>query len=199
MAWQGLRKLARHPAWGRLWRVLVRIVAVLAALAVVAVLLIRFLLWPQAHTARQWLEQQGSAALTANLTIGQLDTYWDGWHPAFRASNVQAVDRDHRMLLSAGTLEGKLSWQSIPALTLQFASLTADRTDVLIRRTDQGMLLVAGVPIEATKSTREDDPFLNWLLSQGHIELKSGNLRWLDEKARLPQLDVADKIGRAHV
>jgi len=192
LVWQGLRALARHPAWGRLWRMLVRIVAVLAALAIVAVLLIRFVLWPQAHTARQWLEQQGSAALTANLTIGQLDTYWDGWHPAFRASNVQAMDHDRRMLLSAGTLEGKLSWQSVPALTLQFASLTADRTDVLIRRTDKGALLVAGVPIEATRSSSEDDPFLNWLLSQGHIDLKSGNLRWLDEKAKLPQLDVAD-------
>ena len=192
MAGRGLAALTRHPAWARLWRVLARIVAVLAALAVVAILLIRFVLWPQAHAAREWLERQGSAALSANLTIGQLDTYWDGWHPAFRASSVQAVDADRRMLLSAGTLEGKLSWQSVPALTLQFASLTADRTDVLIRRTAKGALLVAGVPIEATKSTSENDPFLNWLLTQGHIELKSGNLRWLDEKAKLPQLDVAD-------
>ncbi|GJG93206.1 YhdP family protein [Cupriavidus pauculus] len=190
--WQGLGAVVRHPAWARLWRTLLRIAAVLAALAVVAVLLIRFVLWPQAHAARQWLEQQGSAALSANLTIGQLDTYWDGWHPAFRASNVQAVDAERRMLLSAATLEGRLSWQSVPALTLQFASLTADRADVLIRRTPKGALLVAGMPVEATQKASDNDPFLNWLLSQGRIELKSGNLRWLDEKARLPQLDVAD-------
>ena len=171
---------------------LVRIAVALAALAIVAVLLIRFVLWPQAHAARQWLEHQGSAALSANLTIGQLDTYWDGWRPAFRASNVQAVDGDKRMLLSTATLEGKLSWQSVPALTLQFASLTADRADVLIRRTPTGRVLVAGMPVEASKQSGDNDPFLNWLLSQGRIELKSGNLRWLDEKAGLPQLEVAD-------
>ncbi|WP_244787021.1 YhdP family protein [Cupriavidus pauculus] len=191
-AWLGLVALPRHPAWGRLWRALVRVVLALAALAIVAVLLIRFVLWPQAHTARQWLEQQGSAALSAHLTIGQLDTYWDGWRPAFRARDVRAVDSQQRTLLSAASLEGKLSWQSVPALTLQFASLTADRTDVLIRRTPAGSLMVAGVPIDATRKSNENDPFLNWLLTQGRIELVSGNLRWLDEKARLPQLDVAD-------
>jgi len=191
-AWLGLLALARHPAWGRLWRVLLRIALALAALAVVAVLLIRFVLWPQAHTARQWLEREGSAALSAQLRIGQLDTYWDGWRPAFRARQVLAVDNQQRTLLAAETLEGKLSWQSVPALTLQFASLTADRTDVLVRRTAEGRLLVAGVPIEATKPSADNDPFLNWLLTQGRIELVSGKLRWLDEKARLPQLDVAD-------
>lgn len=188
----GLRTLARHPAWGRLWRMLVRIALALAALAIVAVLLIRFVLWPQAHSARQWLERQGSAALSAQLSIGQLDTYWDGWRPAFRARDVRAVDRQQRTLLAAASLEGKLSWQSVPALTLQFASLTADRTDVLVRRTPEGRLLVAGVPVEATQRSNDNDPFLNWLLTQGRIELVSGNLRWLDEKAKLPQLDVAD-------
>lgn len=196
--WRALCAGVVHPVWPRLWRMLVRIVLALAALAVVAVLLIRFVLWPQAHTARQWLEQQGSAALTAQLTIGELDTFWDGWHPAFRARNVRAVDSQQRVLLSAGTLDGKLSWHSVPALTLQFASLMAERTDVLVRRTPEGRLLVAGVPIEAHPSTTNDDPFLNWLLAQGHIELMSGNLRWLDEKARLPQLDVADIHFTAH-
>lgn len=190
--WRQLRAVAAHPVWRRLWRIVLRIALALLALAVIGILLIRFVLWPQAHTARQWLEQQGSGALSAHLTIGQLDTYWDGWHPAFRARDVRAVDNQRRVLLSAAELEGKLSWQSVPGLALQFASLTANHTDVLIRRTPEGRLLVAGVPVETSKSTSTNDPFLNWLLSQGRIDLVSGNLRWLDEKARLPQLDVAD-------
>ncbi|KWW36687.1 YhdP family protein [Cupriavidus metallidurans] len=190
--WIGLWTAVRHPVWPRLWRMIVRIVAALLALAIVAVLLIRFVLWPQAHTAREWLEHQGSTALSARLTIGELDTYWDGWHPAFRARDVRAVDAQQRVLLAAGSLDGKLSWQSVPTMALQFVSLTADRTDVLIRRTPEGKLLVAGVPVETQKTGAQDDPFLHWLLSQGRIDLVSGNLRWLDEKARLPQLDVAD-------
>ena len=190
--WIGLWTAIRHPVWPRLWRMIVRVVAALLALAIVAVLLIRFVLWPQAHTAREWLEHQGSTALSARLTIGELDTYWDGWHPAFRARDVRAVDAQQRVLLAAGSLDGKLSWQSVPTMALQFVSLTADRTDVLIRRTPEGKLLVAGVPVETQKTGAQDDPFLHWLLSQGRIDLISGNLRWLDEKARLPQLDVAD-------
>jgi uncharacterized protein YhdP len=146
--WIGLWTAIRHPVWPRLWRMIVRIVAALLALAIVAVLLIRFVLWPQAHTAREWLEHQGSTALSARLTIGELDTYWDGWHPAFRARDVRAVDAQQRVLLAAGSLDGKLSWQSVPTMALQFVSLTADRTDVLIRRTPEGKLLVAGVPVE---------------------------------------------------
>jgi len=195
---RALRAGVAHPVWPWLWRLLARIALALAALAVVAVLLIRFVLWPQAHTARQWLEQQGSAALSAQLTIGELDTYWDGWHPAFRARNVRAVDAQQRMLLSAATLDGTLSWHSVPAMTVQFASLMAEHTDVLVRRTPEGRLLVAGVPVETRPSAADDDPFLNWLLAQGHIELMSGNLRWLDERARLPQLDVADIHFTAH-
>lgn len=196
--WRGLRAAARHPFWPWLARALVRIALVLAAVAAVAVLLIRFVLWPQAHAARQWLEQQGSAALSAQLTIGELDTFWDGWHPAFRARDVRAVDGQQRVLLSAATLDGKLSWHSVPAMTVQFASLMAERTDVLVRRTPEGRLLVAGVPVETRPAAADDDPFLNWLLAQGHLELLSGNLRWLDEKAKLPQLDVADIHFTAH-
>lgn len=190
--WHGIHRTATHPLWRWLARLLWRIALLLVVLALAIVLLVRFVLWPQAHEARQWLEQRASTALHANFTIGQLDTFWDGWHPAFRARDVRAVDGQQRMLLEAGTLDGTLAWQSLAGLSLQFANLTATRTDVLIRRTAEGQLLVAGVPVETRASTAGDDPFLGWLMSQGKIELTSGNLRWLDERARLPQLDVAD-------
>src|SRR5262249_10216225 len=148
-------------------RLLWRAALLLAILALAIVLLVRFVLWPQAHEARQWLEQRASDALHAQFTIGQLDTFWDGWHPAFRARDVRAVDGQQRVLLAAGTLDGTLAWQSLAGLSLQFASLTATGTDVLIRRTPEGKLMVAGVPVETRASAAGDDPFLGWLLSQG--------------------------------
>lgn len=190
--WRGVRGALRHPFWRGLARLLGRLALLAAVLAVAIVLLVRFVLWPQAHEARQWLEQRASDAMHAQFTIGRLETFWQGWHPAFRARDVRAVDDRQRVLLAAGTVDGTLAWQSLAGLSLQFASLKANGTDVLIRRTPEGALMVAGVPVETGASAAGDDPFLNWLMSQGQLELTGGNLRWLDERAGLPQLDVAD-------
>ncbi|SOY85977.1 YhdP family protein [Cupriavidus taiwanensis] len=182
----------RHPLWRRVGRALVRLALALAVLALAAGLLIRFVLWPQASAAREWLEQRGSQALSAQVRIGSLDTYWDGWHPAFRARGLSAVDAQQRALLSAATLDGKLAWRSLVSMNLQFVSLSASGTDILVRRTPEGRLLVAGMVVDATGGQQDDDRFLGWLMSQGRVALSDGKLRWLDEKARLPQLDIGE-------
>ncbi len=186
-----LRAAVRHPVWRGLGRTLVRLALALAALALVAGLLIRFVLWPQASAARQWLQDRGSLALSAKLTIDSLDTYWDGWHPAFRARGLKVVDAQQRMLLTAGALDGKLSWRSLFSMDLQFETLGATQTDVLVRRTPEGKLLVAGMAVDVAGGKPDDNRFLDWLLTQGNLDLSDGKLRWLDEKGRLPQLDVA--------
>ncbi|MDQ0140253.1 YhdP family protein [Cupriavidus necator] len=182
----------RHPFWRGLGRALVRLALVLAVLVLAGGLLIRFVLWPQASAARQWLEQRGSEALSAQVSIGSLDTYWDGWHPAFRARGLRAVDAGQRPLLSAATLDGKLAWRSLVSMNLQFVSLSATGTDILVRRTPEGRLLVGGMVVDATGGQQDDDRFLGWLMSQGRVALSDGKLRWLDEKARLPQLDIGE-------
>lgn len=187
-----LRKVVRHPFWRGLGRALVRVAIGLAALALVIGLLVRFVLWPQASAAREWLQERGSAEVSADVTIGGLDTYWDGWHPAFRARDVRAIDKDKRLLFSAASIDGMLGWRSLFSLDLQFVSFTAAQADLLVRRTPEGKLLVAGMPVDPASNRTDDDRFLHWLLNQGRIDLTGGKLRWLDEKNRLPQLDVAD-------
>ncbi|WP_427312959.1 YhdP family protein [Cupriavidus sp. H39] len=182
----------RHPFWRSLGRALLRLALVLAMLALAAGLLIRFVLWPQASAAREWLEQRGAQALSAQVRIASLDTYWDGWHPAFRARGLSAVDAQQRVLLSAATLDGKLAWRSLVSMNLQFVSLSASGTDILVRRTPEGRLLVGGMVVDATGGQQDDDRFLGWLMSQGRVALSDGKLRWLDEKAGLPRLDIGE-------
>nr|WP_237716930.1 hypothetical protein [Cupriavidus basilensis] len=182
----------RHPVWRGLARVLVRLALALALLALLAGLLIRFVLWPQASAARTWLEQRGSVALAAHLSIGQLDTYWDGWHPAFHARDVKAVDADQRVLLAAGELDGKLSWRSLFSMDVLFQRISARQTDLLIRRSADGKLKVAGLAVDTTGAQPQDNRLFDWLLAQGRVELTDGKLRWLDDKNKLPQLDVGD-------
>ncbi|MGO4328299.1 YhdP family protein [Cupriavidus sp. 2TAF22] len=202
---RGVLAVLRHPVWRGLGRVLVRLALALLLVAALGGLLIRFVLWPQASAARTWLEQRGSVALSASLSIGQLDTYWDGWHPAFHARDVKAVDAGQRVLLAAGALDGKLSWRSLFSMDLLFQQISASHTDLLVHRTADGKLEVAGLAVDTTGAQPQDNRLFDWLLAQGKIELSDGRLRWLDEKNKLPQLEVgniqfsARRLGSRHV
>lgn len=195
----------RHPVWRGLGRVLVRLALALLLAALLAGLLIRFVLWPQASAARTWLEQRGSVALAAHLSIGQLETYWDGWHPAFHARDVKAVDAEQRVLLAARALDGKLSWRSLFSMDVLFQQISARQTDLLVRRSADGKLQVAGLAVDTTGAQPQDNRLFDWLLAQGKVELTDGKLRWLDEKNRLPQLDVGNiqlrvqRLGSRHI
>ncbi len=188
----------RHRCWGWIARWLLRIGVTLAAVAAVLFLLMRFVLWPQAAGARAWLEQRGSEALSAHLTIAALETTWDGWHPAFHARGVRLVDDQQRVLLSAETLQGALSWQSLSTLELRFARFDANHADVLVHRSAQGRLEVAGMPMRTQdRSGGDDHRFLDWLLAQGSVTLTGGKVRWLDEQRGLPVLEVGDILLRS--
>lgn len=187
----------RHRCWGWLARWLLRIGATLAAVAAVLFLLMRFVLWPQAAGARVWLEERGSQALSGHLTIAALETSWDGWHPAFLARGVRLVDDQQRVLLSADTLQGAVSWHSLGALELRFARFDADHADVLVHRSAQGRLEVAGMPVRTQDSSGDDHRFLDWLLAQGSVTLTGGKVRWLDEQRGLPVLEVGDILLRS--
>ncbi|MDF3839149.1 YhdP family protein [Cupriavidus basilensis] len=195
----------RHPMWRGLGRVLIRLALALLMVALLAGLLIRFVLWPQASAARTWLEQRGSVALAAHFSIGQLDTYWDGWHPAFHARDVKAVDTEQRVLLAAGSLDGRLSWRSLFSMDLLFQHISARQTDLLVRRSADGKLQVAGLAVDTTGARPQDNRLFDWLLAQGKVELSDGKLRWLDDRNRLPQLDVgniqfsARRLGTRHI
>jgi uncharacterized protein (TIGR02099 family) len=187
-----VRGVVRHPAWRAFARALARVALILLALIAVVMLLMRFVMWPQASTAKAWLEERGSAALSAKVTIGSLDTFWEGWHPAFRAGAVKVVDQDQRVLLAADAIDGQLSWRSLLTLDLQFAAFSAAQADLLVRRTGQGRMLVAGMPLDPIGAAPGDNRFLDWLLAQGKVDLSNGKVRWLDEKHKLPLLEVGD-------
>lgn len=184
--------LLKHPFWRRLGRAMAVVLLALLAMAAVLVLLMRFVLWPQAASAKAWLEQKGSAALSAQLTIDTLESGWDGWHPSFRASGIRVLDDRQRTLLSAQDVAGELSWRSLGSLDLLFTRLDANGADLLIQRTPEGQLRIAGLPVTQGGPDTGEHRFTNWLLSQGHLDLRQGHLRWLDEQRGLPLLEVGD-------
>lgn len=169
----------------------VRIAAVLLVLSAILFVAIRFVLWPQANVSREWLERELSARMQVQLTIGQIDTYWDGWRPAFRVRNLLGVDAQQRRQLAAEALEGSVSWRSIRHLSPLFQTLRVSGAEVLVRRDAQGHLFVAGMPADSGTAS-DDNPALDWLLQHGSLAVDKARVRWLDEQSGQPMLDIAE-------
>lgn len=186
----GIGAVLRAPIWRKLWRVLWKTAVALAVLAVVGMLAVRFILWPRASLAREWMEREASSALHATVGIGSLETYWEGWHPAFRAQRIDAHDTAGRRTLAVQDVQARLSWRSLLRMQITFAALHASNADVLVRRNAEGALLVAGMPLGP--DTGGDSDFLDQLLSQGDIDFQQGAVRWLDEQQRLPEVALGN-------
>ncbi|WP_439892061.1 YhdP family protein [Ralstonia sp. 25C] len=186
----GVAAVMRAPIWRKLWRMLWKTLAVLAVLAIIGMLLVRFVLWPRVSLAREWMEREASSALHATVSIGSLETYWEGWHPAFRAQRIDARDTAGRHTFAVQDVQARLSWRSLPRMEITFAVLHASRADVLVRRSAEGALLVAGMPLSA--NTSGDSGFLDQLLSQGDIDVREGAVRWLDEQQKLPEVALGN-------
>ena len=189
----GVLACIRAPIWRRLWRTLWKTVVALVVLAMVGMVLVRFVLWPRVSVAREWMEREASSALHANVGIGSLETYWEGWHPAFRAQRIEALDTAGRQTFAVQDVQARLSWRSLLRMQITFAALHASRADVLVRRTPEGALLVAGMPLGP--DTGGDSNFFDQLLSQGDIDFREGAVRWLDEQQKLPEV----ALGNVHV
>ena len=182
--------IVRAPIWRKLWRVLWKTAAALVVLAVVGMLAVRFILWPRVSLAREWMEHEASSALHATVGIGSLETYWDGWHPAFRAQRIEARDTVGRRTFAVQDVQARLSWRSLLRMQITFAVLHASQADVLVRRTPAGALLVAGMPLGPDNGG--DSNFLDQLLSQGDIDFQQGAVRWLDEQQKLPEVALGN-------
>lgn len=189
----GVLACIRAPIWRKLWRILWKTVVALVVLAMVGMVLVRFVLWPRVSVAREWMEREASSALHANVGIGSLETYWEGWHPAFRAQRIEALDTAGRQTFAVQDVQARLSWRSLLRMQITFAALHASRADVLVRRTPEGALLVAGMPLGP--DTGGDSNFFDQLLSQGDIDFREGAVRWLDEQQKLPEV----ALGNVHV
>ncbi|WP_316653998.1 YhdP family protein [Ralstonia condita] len=186
----GIAATVRAPVWSQLWRILWKTLAALAVLAVIGMLLVRLVLWPRVSVAREWMEREASSALHATVSIGSLETYWEGWHPAFRAQRIDARDAAGRRTFGVQDVQARLSWRSLLRMEITFAMLHASRADVLVRRTPQGALLVAGMPL--SPDTSGDGGFFDQLLAQGDIDVREGAVRWLDEQQKLPEVAMGN-------
>ncbi|KWE60986.1 hypothetical protein WL76_02540 [Burkholderia ubonensis] len=179
-----------HPVLRRVFKVTLAVGLGTYFVASGAFLGLRYVLLPRVDDYRPRIERFVSDKLHAQLSIGKLAPHWSGMQPGVEITGLTIRGRDGRLALSVPHATAALSWWSLLRLSPALSSLIVDQPDLVVERTADGELFIAGVGVPTTHGGH-DDTFSTWLLKQEAIVLRGGTLRWRDARHDAPELALA--------
>ncbi|TCK96732.1 uncharacterized protein (TIGR02099 family) [Paraburkholderia sp. BL9I2N2] len=186
-----------RPVSGRDHIVLRRTLHVVLALALVLYFIatglflgLRYVVLPRIDSFRPRIEAAISEKLHTQFTIGKLAPHWSGFQPGLDVTDLVIRDHDGKAALTIPHATAALSWKSLWQFHPALSSLIVDQPDVLVSRSSDGVLSVAGVPVPTRHSG--NDTLSTWLLRQQAIVVRGGALRWRDAQHDAPELALRD-------
>jgi uncharacterized protein (TIGR02099 family) len=163
--------------------VLYAVFTLLLVLALIA-LAIRFIIFPNIDSYKDDIAAHASKTAGQKITIGDIETGWDGISPHFILKNIDVFDAENRSALHLNDVSASVSWLSVPLLQARLYKLVIENPELTIRRKADGSIYLAGISLAG-----ESKPELpNWLLSQSKIHIKNAQITWLDELRQAPPL-----------
>lgn len=189
------------PVARRGWRVLVWAFWLVYFAFVLTVLALRYVVLPQVEEYRPAIERLVSEGLGQAVSIGRIEASWAGINPDLTLHDVRVADAEGRPALAFSRVETVLSWWSVPNAQLRLRLLRIDEPTLHLRRSSDGSLFVAGIPLSREGS---DGDVSSWILEQRRIRIRGATLVWEDEQRGAPALileDVnfaLDNDGRQH-
>jgi len=165
------------------------------ALFALALLTVRFIVFPRIDTYRDTLMATLSAQLGQPVEIASLATGWDGWNPKLVIGGLRVRDRARASgvpLLELPEVDLVVAWTSLPLLELRLKELVIERPRLAIRRDRGGMLHLAGLELDPAQAT-DDLPLTDWILRQREIVVRDALVTWNDDLRNAPQL-VLDRV-----
>ena len=161
-------------------------VTLLLIIFVLAVLAVRFIIFPNIDEYKDDIAAYASKNAGQKITIGNISTSWDGVSPHIGLKNIDIFDAENRSALHLNNVEANISWLSLPLLQPRLAKLVVHQPQLTIRRKTDGDIYLAGINL-AGKSKPE---FPNWLLSQAEVTIKNAQMTWLDDLRQAPPLSL---------
>lgn len=149
---------------------------------------IQFYVFPHIDDYRSRIEHTLSDALKQNVTIASIAIRWRGLAPQVTLSKVTLYDTQQRPALELAQVTTRLSWSSLALLSPSLVSLNIDAPNLVVRRTVEGQVFLAGISM----SGQGNPAFANWLLSQRRIKISNATVTWLDEQRHAPPLLLKD-------
>lgn len=191
-----------RPLWRRIAGRTFDTLLVLFVLLAGVVLVARHWLLPEVDQHRARIEQVLGEALQRQVRIDGLSADWSGLHPHLALRGVTLLDEAGQPALRLEEVEAALGFSSLVRGELHLHRLDINGPDLWIRREADGRLFVAGLEIRQEGGR---GGFVNWLLSQGQINIRGARLEWDDAlrdgapPLQLTHVDVRlDNSGREH-
>jgi uncharacterized protein (TIGR02099 family) len=155
-------------------------------------LALRYAVLPNIDLYKPDVERAASRVLGNQVTIARVYASWRGLNPNLYLGDVRLRDRQGRQLLSLPSVSATLSWWSVVAAEPRFDSLEINRPELDVRRTPDGVVWVAGVGIDPTRTKEQEGGGADWLLRQREIVIREGRLSWTDELRAAPALGLSN-------
>ena len=167
---------------------------VLAAtvLFVGAVAAARFWLIPNADSFRPRVVSELSRLTGQRVAIGGFEAGWNGWSPELKLTRLQIMDARGKPLLVLPDVETTVSWRSLFLLEPRLSALTIRAPRLVVRRTAQNSLTVAGIDIDLASQSEGDPGLIDWLLKQRMVQIVGGEIEWQDDWRKLSPLRLTN-------
>ena len=174
--------LARVVLWGLvvIWLLLVMVWGGL-----------HFVIVPRIAEFRPLLEQQASRILGVKVRVGAVMALSNGLIPSFELRDVQLLDAQDREALRLPSVLVALSPRSI--LSLGFEQLYVEAPVLDVRRSQDGRIWVAGLPVSSLQKGGSDAA--DWVFSQAELVVRHGTVNWTDELRATPPLALTGVNG----
>ena len=157
-------------------------------LFIAAVAATRFWLIPNADTFRPRIVSELSRLSGQRVVIGGFEAGWNGWSPELKLTRLQMLDAKGRLLVQLPEVNTTISWRSLFFLEPRLTALTIRAPRVVVRRTAENTLTVAGIDVDLSSTAEGDAEMVGWLLKQRLVQISGGELEWVDDWRKLPPL-----------
>jgi len=158
-----------------------------STLVVVTVIVLIFLaahLWLPTLAGRKGeIETYISTTLGNPVTLGTLDTYWDGLNPGVRVQGLRVQSATTgQQAIRLKEMRLSLGWWPLLTGRIEINSLVLVEPRLTLERQADGQLRISGLEAAATPTSTDAD-FSQLLLSQKQMVIENGELMWLDRRA----------------
>jgi len=153
-----------------------------------AVAVTRFWLVPNADSFRPRVVEELTRLSGQRVVIGGFQAGWNGWSPELKMTRLQMLDARGRTLLQLPEVDTTISWRSLFFFEPRLSALTVRAPRVIVRRTAENALTVAGIDLDLSAQTEGDSGLIEWLLKQRLVQIAGGEVEWQDEWRKLPPL-----------
>ena len=181
---------AKPSSWWRGYAWCARVLWWLAlsawGLVAVAAFALHFWIVPRVLDWKSDIEDAASQALGVKVSIGNLDTLSTDWLPSLEITDFVLRNAADEEVLHLPRVLVSLSPTSLLTLSLDRVDIDSPLIDVT--RDSAGQLRIAGLLMGQAQPSALAD----WFWSQPEIFVHRGRLRWVDQKASLPAVELQE-------